>query len=92
MDDSEFRCWSDDHIETMSNLENHRHMFIFHYCRNALERVSILNAKWYSCSDDWSEPEIIQQNALIKFVRNVLSLRWFRSNLTQENIDMLQRE
>jgi hypothetical protein len=35
---------------------------------------------------------IIPLNALIKFVRNVPSLQWFRSDLTQENIDLLRLE
>ena len=34
----------------------------------------------------------IPQEALIKFVRNVPSLRWFRSNLSKENIAMLKKE
>ena len=34
-----------------------------------------------------------EQNMLIKFVRNAPpSLKWFRSDLTQGNIDMLQSE
>ena len=49
--------------------------FIFHECYKTLERVSIRNAK---CSGS------IPQNASIKFVRNVPSLCWFRSDLTQE--------
>ena len=36
---------------------------------------------------------VIPQNALIKFVRNApSSLRWFRSDLSQENIAMLKKE
>ena len=35
----------------------------------------------------------VPQNALIKFVRNApSSLKWFRSNLSQENMDMLRFE
>jgi hypothetical protein len=63
--------------------------FIFHYCCKKLGRVSIRNAKWYIYG---SEPTRIPQNALIKFVRSVPSLRWFRSDLTRENMNMLQLE
>ncbi|OEU06799.1 hypothetical protein FRACYDRAFT_252979 [Fragilariopsis cylindrus CCMP1102] len=68
--------------------------FIFHYCCcKMLERVSIRNAKLWEGGDDLDEEHsIIPQNALIKFVRNVPSLRWFRSDLTQENMNMLRLE
>ena len=90
----------------MSDLNNHREMFIFHHCCKALERVSILNMKlehssvhgWKLKRDqmhlfqpDHDESSFIQ-NALIKFVRSVPSLRWFRSDLTSENMTMLRRE
>ena len=73
----------------MSDLNNHREMFIFHHCCKALERVSILNMKF-----DVQHPFLSTfiQNILIKFVRNVPSLRWFRSDLTSENMTMLRRE
>jgi hypothetical protein len=35
---------------------------------------------------------VIPQNALTKFVRNISSLRWFRSDLMKENMTMLQLE
>jgi hypothetical protein len=75
--------------EELSDLENHIDTFIFYLCCKSLERVSIRNAKWYSIGD---VPTIIPQNALIKFVRSVPSLCWFRSDLTQENMDMLRLE
>ncbi|MGK3744344.1 MAG: hypothetical protein ACI90V_011204 [Bacillariaceae sp.] len=91
MDDSVFYC-SNQTKDGISNLENHRNEFIFHYCCKALERVSIRNAK---CSDyyDGTNINTVPQNALIKFIRNAPStLRWFRSDLNQENIGMLQKE
>ncbi|MGK3754594.1 MAG: hypothetical protein ACI8RD_006903 [Bacillariaceae sp.] len=95
MDDSEFFCWTDqDHMS--SNIENHRDTFIFHYCSKALERVSIRNAKWHlSMNNNNNNNNVnpVPQNALIKFVRNVpISMRWFRSDLTQENMAMLRLE
>ena len=91
MDDSVFFC-SNQNKDGISNLENHIHEFIFHYCCKTLERVSIRNAK---CSDyyDGTNKNMVPQNALIKFVRNASStLRWFRSDLNQENMTMLQKE
>ena len=76
----------------MSDLENHTNEFIFHYCCEVLERVTIRNAK---CSDMLSNfVNVVPQNALIKFVRNApVTLTLFsRSDLTQDNIKMLQLE
>ena len=70
-------------IDNMSDLETHRDTFIFH-CSKALERVSIRNLIWGSM--------YCRQKILIKFVRNVPTLRWFRSNLTEENMNMLRLE
>ena len=88
MNDSVLFC-STPYKGQMSNLTNpaFNNRFIFHRCCNALERVSIRNTRCYG-----NVLISIPQNALIKFVRNVPSLRWFRSDLTQENIDMLQLE
>jgi len=69
-----------------------------------LERVSIRNAKLY-CFPDGVDVDNnhnrrrtfiehpMPQNALIKFVRMApTSLKWFRSDLTQENMIMLRSE
>lgn len=74
----------------LSDLDNdeYSHIFLFHKCSHVLERVSIKNA-----IVGFSQPFLIPQNALIKFIRNApLSLTWFRSDLTPENIKMLRRE
>ena len=83
--DAEMR---NDKIEALSDLDGHDKHFIFRYCRS-VERLSIRNAKWHG----GSRRTMLHQNALIKFVRHApSSLRWFRSDLSQWNIDMLQRE
>ena len=80
------------HAIAVLNAVNGIHMF--HYCSNKLERVSIRNARYrysfHSEGIDWTP--FVPQELLIKFVRNAPNLRYFRSNLTQENIAMLQRE
>ena len=54
-----------------------------------LERLSIKNAKVSSSSQNRDLP----QNALIKFIRNApKTLKWFHSDLTQGNINMLKKE
>lgn len=92
MDDSEFDetdyndedpdDWEDEEM-LLSDLDNHRNKFLFYHCSNALERVSIRNATFNG---------LFEQNILIKFVRNVPTLRWFRSDLTEENMNMLRLE
>ena len=59
--------------------------FLFYCCSNALERVSISNAtSWLN--------NPLPQRVLINFVRNVPTLRWFRSGLNEENKNMLRLE
>merc|ERR1711971_1289145 len=75
----------------MSDFNNHPDKFLFHKCCKVLERLSIRNAK-YSNAYIGSE-RIIPQDALIKFVRNAPpTLKWFRSDLTKENMDLLRLE
>jgi hypothetical protein len=58
------------------------------------ERVFIRDAKFentFVLNSNDEPPEVIPQNILIKFVRNApLSMRWFRSDLTPENMQMLR--
>jgi hypothetical protein len=76
MNDSDLYVGYIQEKEEVSDLDPaYNNRFIFHYCCKTLERVSIRNAKWYH--DNTSEPTIVSQNALIKFVRSVPSLRWF---------------
>ena len=43
--------------------------------------------------ESWGEEgHVVSQAMLIKMVRNHPTLRWLRSDLTEENITMLQRE
>ena len=68
--------------------DDYSHIFLFHKCSHVLERVSIKNSKL-----SFSQSVYIPQNALIKFIRNApVSLTWFRSDLTPENITMLRME
>ena len=62
--------------------------YIFQYLKS-IERLSIRNARFKS----WVCVRDIPQLALIKFVRKAPpSLKWFRSNLTQTNINMLRQD
>ena len=84
--------------QRLADLKNDRykHIFLFHKCRSTvLERVSIRNASFkYNLNYDRFEKTVfVPQNALIKFVQNApSSLKCFRSNLSQENMDMLRSE
>jgi hypothetical protein len=67
-------------------------------CNSKLERVSLKNAQDRTSIYDritrrWSYPEApLAQSALVKFVRMTPNLRWFRSDLTSENLTLLQTE
>ena len=83
----------------MADMENHPNEFMFHeLCKNnPLERVSIRHARSYYSPPharyNAAEFDPITQNVLINFVRNVPStLVLFRSDLSTENIRMLQLE
>jgi len=73
--------------EQMSDLNEHPNIFMFHKCSKALERISVRNAKWVR------DGTRIPQNSLIKLVRNAPpTMKWFRSDLSEENIHMLRSE
>jgi hypothetical protein len=61
-----------------------------------LERVTLLHAE-YTCHDSYNLDrdlfwQVLPQEALMKFVRHTPTLRWFRSDLTAENIAILKEE
>ena len=98
LDDATFYTYVDlsdgKSMDEMSDLTHHPSSFLF--CRSfsqVVERLSIRNASWEDAGYRSPPPTCIPQNALIKFIRNAPpSLRWFRSDLTPENIDMLRLE
>ena len=98
LDEATFNTGWDEHntMDEMSDLTRYPSIFLF--CDDGfgqvVERISIRNASWVDDECYGSPPRTcIPQNALIKFIRNAPpSLRWFRSDLTPENIDMLRLE
>ena len=68
------------------------HLYLLYYCKN-LERLSIniKDATWYTDGNP-TETFSISQEMIIKMVRNNRGLRWLRSDLTAENVAMLQQE
>jgi hypothetical protein len=62
-------------------------LYMFMHCKD-LERLSIKNAI-ISCGE---VEQPLSQKMIIKFVRHTLTLRWLRSDLTEENVAMLQQE
>jgi hypothetical protein len=99
MDDSVFNAFThiNHSISDLNNPENN-HIILFYCCyqHQALERLSIKNSKMENLHNVEeagiaTHVENIPQNASITFVRNAPStLKWIRSDLTQENINMLQ--
>ena len=106
LDDSEFDVMSD--LEenddeyylsgTRVKLGVRSKMCLFHKCGTVLERVSLRNSEFLVVTlngSEWTAKTIvaIPRNALIKYIRNApTTLRWFRSDLTTENIQMLHHE
>ena len=84
-------------LSDLLNEPNENYMFQ-QFCGHGvhLERLSIKNAK--VCSNGYGGSSLSQridipQNALIKFIRNApQTLKWFHSDLTQGNINMLKKE
>jgi hypothetical protein len=68
----------------------YRDIFCLRHCNAFLERVSLKNAKY--CSFLEGHPQIFPQFGLVRFVRGTPSLRWFRSDLSPENVAILQAE
>lgn len=63
--------------------------YALHRCRN-LQRLSIMNATWKYSPVSTEHP--VSQEVLMKLVRRHSTLKWIRSDLSAENVAMLQRE
>jgi hypothetical protein len=55
-----------------------------------LQRLSIINATWAAIDSEATQP--LSQGKLVKMVQNHPTLCWLRSDLTDENIAMLQQK
>jgi hypothetical protein len=84
MDDSTF--YYDHIIDRFAIVRKGPYSHIF--WNTFLERVSLRNAK----VDFDGLNQILPQYGLLKFVRNTPTLRWFRSDLSPENVAILQAE
>ena len=95
MDNTTFHDGGDGWRAHASYLEDDRYVpiFLFYECSSKLERISIRNAAWSNAFNPCDKTVVVPQNALMKFIRNApSSLKWFRSNLSHENMDMLRSE
>jgi hypothetical protein len=90
--DADNEVEDDGRFHPIADLNNHNDIFMFHYCCNGLERVSIKNARYRDYAEGQEMIRLLPQKVLIKFVRNAPRLRYFRSDLTQANIMMLRME
>lgn len=66
--------------------------FFFFACNKSLEKVSLKGGRYLSFTNRSSDMIDFPQWALMRFVRRTASLKWLRSDLTQENIKLLSRE
>jgi hypothetical protein len=67
-----------------------RNYYMLMNCKH-LERVTIKNTTWQAVEVE-GEAQPLSQGIIIKFVRHTPTLRWLRSDLTEENVAMLQQE
>ena len=71
-------------------------ILVLYFCSTKLERVSIKGSRWYSWDLSMSSllgnypGSEIPQNALVDFVQNAPSLKWFRSDLSIKNAATLR--
>ena len=80
LDDARMIFCADINDEVLWNtLLNHAHH---------LQRVSLLGTRWYR-KGQLAE---LSQDYLLKFVRGTPTLRWFRSDLTPGNVQVLEKE
>ena len=63
--------------------------FFFFACSNNLERISLKGGLYTTME---GKKVSFPQFALMRFVRRTPTLRWFRSDLSEENIEKLSRE
>jgi hypothetical protein len=90
MDDSTFNCLGvENHAVMLFSESTPTSRCIFWLCNAKLEKVSLKNSKSYIFGNP---PQAIPQLALLKFVRCTRTLRWFRSDLTPENVSVLKAE
>jgi hypothetical protein len=80
------RCLKEIYMDDSTSLYQYSHLF--RRCNTFLERVSLKNAKYEYTEPTQSSP----QYSLVEFVRNTPTLRWFRSDLSPENVAILQAE
>lgn len=65
--------------------------FLWMHC-SRLERLSMKNTTWERVTYMSSPRRLFSQDMLIKLVRLHPTLRWLRSDLTEENMAMLRAE
>jgi hypothetical protein len=95
MDNAIFSVFFDDE-DKIADLNNHQDIFMLYFCCNALEYFSIKNMN-YSTTAGFTvmmvKSRFSHKTFLVKSVRNATpTLRRLRSDLTLENMSMLQME
>jgi hypothetical protein len=91
LDDTRFLRYDERSMRRFSSAEDDdEDFFLFRTCLH-LERLSMKNARFTLLYDeDEIRPE--SQDFLVKMVRRHPTLRWLRSDLTDENVAMLKQE
>ena len=72
--------------ESWDELHDPNKFIILHDMKDKLVCLSIRNVKVHRCEKP------LPQQVIMNFVRNAPKLRWLRSDLTKENVAILQKE
>lgn len=90
LDDTRFHGVDEQLMQRFSSATtDNEDVFLFTSCQH-LERLSMKNATFTLSHEDEVRP--VSQDFLIKMVRRHPTLRWLRSDLTDENVAMLKIE
>jgi hypothetical protein len=94
LDDSVLYFWQQYPASSVLTDADHPR-YIFDGCRLSLRRVSFRNLRYHGDESNYApRPHYppVPQTGLIKFVRRTPTLKWFRSDLSPENVAALRRE
>lgn len=80
--------WEGEHDYEEEPTNGRRSYYMLMCCKH-LEHLSIKNSTWFQTGH---KEQLVSQGMIIKFVRHTPTLRWLRSDLTEDNVAMLLQE
>jgi hypothetical protein len=90
IDNYVFHCHPDVLVRYSNGSNSNYYSWMYYYRR--LERISMKDVSCWCCGARGDVKEPMPQEAIIKMVRHTTTLHWLRSDLTKENVAMLQNK